>query len=153
MSKTFEIRINNGAVINKATRDISKYSKETQGKIRKAIEKGTIAVKNAARMKAPMGPTGNLKAGIVSKMTPNAAQGVVQSKARHSHLVEFGTEERIAYLKPQNKKKAMRFIKGNKAIFLGKEVHTGKMPKKPFMTPAAMQERGKIEKEMEKILK
>lgn len=142
-----DIKMFSGEVVKKAANDIKRYDKEMQGKIRNVIAKGTIAVMKAAIIKAPMGPTGSLKAGIHSEMEREKPQGIVKSDAPHSHLVEFGTVERIASNDPRKGKKAMRI----NDKFVSGVIRTGKMPKRPFMRPAMMQERGKIENEMEKI--
>ncbi len=57
-------------------------------------------IRNAAREAAPQGPTGNLKAGIISKVLPRgtrkvglAMTGINFRRAPHAHLLEFGTEK------------------------------------------------------------
>ena len=63
-----DIKMFSGKVIQKAANDIKRYDKETQGKIRNVIAKGTIAVMKAAIIKAPMGPTGSLKAHLAMRL-------------------------------------------------------------------------------------
>ena len=76
-----DIKMFSGEVIQKAANDIKRYDKETQGKVRNVIAKGTIAVMKGAIIKAPMGPTGSLKAGIHSEMEREKPQGIVKSDA------------------------------------------------------------------------
>jgi HK97 gp10 family phage protein len=74
------------------------------------------------RNRAPKGPTGNLKASIKTKFSPDqlsAEVGPTHGKGSHAHLVEFG----------------------HKLIIKGK--YRGHVPAKPFMTPAAEEERPK----------
>jgi len=69
---------------------------------------------------APAGPTANLKKSIRAKLlkryvnNPAAGAGVNRRKAPHSHLVEFGTDD--------------RYHKSGKYV--------GKMPMQPFLRPA-----------------
>lgn len=144
-----DIKMFSGKIIQKAAMDIKRYDQETQKKIRNVIAKGTVSIMKAAIAKAPMGLTGELKAGIRSELEQKKPQGIVKSDAPHSHLVEFGTAERLTWNDPRRGKKAMR-INGD---FVSGTIRTGKMPKKPFMRPAMMQERDKIENEMERVFK
>ncbi len=152
--KKFVIRLDKETLTMKATNDIAKYDKEVQQGIIRAIERGTNAVRATAIMKAPMGATGTLKAGIHADMIPGKPVGIVSSDAKHSHLIEFGTQPRLTGLKPWKGKKALRIPQkdGNYGFVKG-VISSGRMPKKPFMGPAAEQERARIEAEIERAIK
>lgn len=98
---------------------------------------GAKTVANAAKPLAPVGPTGNLRKSLRAKLlarraTALGALGVTEGyaapaiaavdrrKAPHSHLVEFGTGERIG---------------GPRSVRYGGRSF-GKMPSKPFLRPA-----------------
>jgi len=64
-----------------------------------AINEWAVMLRDRARQKAPLGPTGNLRRSIFAdrrrpfhdKWQPSALAGVNASIAPHAHLVEFGT--------------------------------------------------------------
>lgn len=124
----------------KATARIDKYDAATQERIKAAIKNGTNAVFAEAVRLAPMGKTGNLKAGIKMELHNDYshASGIVKSIAPHSHLVEFGTRQR--YVTPIHRKALKingHFVKGY--------INNGAMPKRPFMRPAIDKIRPSIE--------
>ena len=140
----FTIKADLSSATYKATADINHYNETTQQRIRSAIADGVRATHAAAVTKAPYGATGNLKAGIETEL--HGSYGVVKSTAPHSHIVEFGTAERI--VAPRTKK-AMT-INGS---FVRGDIYNGKMPAKPFMRPAIEQERPNIEAKIEEAVK
>jgi len=142
----FRISANIEKAVYKAMADIEKYDKTSQQAIKSAVASGVTAIKEQAIRLAPAGPTGNLKAGIKSEMSSSSAYGVVKSTSSHSHIVEFGTGERITYNK---KGKQAMVINGS---FVKGDIYNGKMPRKPFMRPAVETEKPKIEENIKKVL-
>ena len=141
----FKINCNIEKAVYKATADINKYNKETREKIINAVTAGVKAVAETAIRLAPAGATGNLKAGIKHEMK-KGAYGEIKSTANHSHLVEFGSTERIVY---NRKNKQAMVINGE---FVRGDIYNGKMPAKPFMKPAIESEKPKIEESIKKII-
>lgn len=97
-------------------------------KVEPLLKAGAKMIADAARSKAPKGPTGNLKKSIkVKQLTRRGNQptpfiaAVDRKRAAHAHLVEYGTSgERIG-------KKGSRKYRGKSF---------GTMPAKPFFRPA-----------------
>ena len=146
-SKGFTISMNLSQLTFDATRNIERYDKNTREAIQGVIRRGTHAALEEATRLAPYGPTGNLKAGITEDFKGGMyARGQVKSTAPHSHLVEFGSGERIVY---PVKKQALKFRDGG---FAKGDIYNGKMPKAPFMKPAAEKVKPQIEREMEEVL-
>jgi HK97 gp10 family phage protein len=65
--------------------------------------KGAKTIADDARSRAPLGPTGNLKRGIISKTLQRrgdapapAMAGINYGVAPHAHLVEFGHGGKVA---------------------------------------------------------
>jgi len=141
----FKINANIDQAVYKATADIALYNEKTQQAIKSAVTDGVNAIRDQAIRLAPAGLTGNLKSGIKSEMSQNVAYGVIKSTSQHSHLVEFGTGERITYSK---NKQALK-INGS---FVRGDIYNGKMPAKPFMRPAVESEKPKIEENIKKVL-
>lgn len=142
----FQIKANIEKAVYKAMADIEKYDKTSQQAIKSAVASSVTAIKEQAIRLAPAGSTGNLKAGIKSEMSFSSPYGVVKSTSPHSHVVEFGTAERITYNK---KGKQAMIINGN---FVKGDIYNGKMPQKPFMRPAVESEKPKIEENIKKVL-
>jgi len=95
---------------------------------------GADIIKKKAVELAPMGLTGNLKNGIVSKIdkrtTGKIARAYVTNNpkiAPHAHLVEYGTKN------PRTPKGVVMYDKVTNTWF---GVEVAPMPKKPFMRPA-----------------
>ena len=91
--------------------------------VRKAVNKAATPMVKAARRLAPVGPTGNLKKGIMKALRSYRAGALIMAYignqrgkggAQHAHLVEFGTTE--------------RYHASGKSV--------GIMPAEPFMRPA-----------------
>lgn len=72
---------------------------EVRLKAAEAIEEHCQKVAETARELCPVGPTGNLKAGIVVDHAQGSYFGRVRSTAPHSHLIAFGTARGV---KPNN---------------------------------------------------
>lgn len=148
MRRGIEIRMYSGEAVEKAIRNIDRYTARTREGIQRTIARGTEAIYSTAVRMAPHGPTGNLKAGLRRKVS--GVSGQVMSTAPHSHLVEFGTGPRITYGNPKKgSRHAMRLPDGR---FVKGDIYNGRMRKKPFMRPAFMEERDKIESEMKKVV-
>ena len=126
--------------------NVQKYDEETQQRIRKATRDGVAAVHAAAVRAAPIRATGNLRKGIMQEFDEKTCSGKVRATAPHSHLVEFGTRERVT---APLRKKALKIADG----FVRGFTFTGKMPKKPFMRPAIEKERPNIEAQIERAVK
>lgn len=133
------IKNNLGTELNKALRDINHYGASAQTGLRKAIRTGTERVFRNAVNGANVGPTGNLRRGIKMHYDSAKNYGEVKSTAPHGHLYEYGTVPRIvlplrakALLLPDG-----RFVRG--------VIQAGRMPARPFMGPAIIRERPKIQ--------
>jgi HK97 gp10 family phage protein len=73
--------------------------------VRNSLKKAAKPIRDAAEAAAPVGPTGNLKGSFVItpkrrgrakfKVRGGGMEMFVGSTARHAHLVEFGTKERV----------------------------------------------------------
>lgn len=146
MSGVFKISANIDQAVYKATADIASYNEKTQQAIKSAVADSVTAIRDQAIRLAPAGLTGNLKSGIKAEMGRTGAYGVVKSTSQHSHLVEFGTGERITY---NSKNKQALKINGS---FVRGDIYNGKMPAKPFMRPAVESEKPKIEENIKKVL-
>ena len=146
MAKSIKIFANIKEVAFRAMVDVQKYDEETQKKIRKATRDGVAAVHAAAVRAAPIRATGNLRRGIVQEFDEKTCSGKVRATAPHSHLVEFGTRERVT---APLRKKALKIAEG----FVRGFTFTGKMPKKPFLRPAMEKERTAIEANIERAVK
>lgn len=148
--KMFSIRVNMGDVISKAVRDIDKYDAEKQKKIRKVIADGTKETKSRALQLAPKGPTGNFKKGIKDHLVGDGREGIVMSTAPHSHLVEYGTDNRITY--PVHKK-ALKITWKGKVGWARGYISSGKMKAQHVLKNAVNREWPRIMRSMEKALK
>lgn len=146
MAKSIKIFANIKEVAFRAMVDVQKYDEETQKKIRKATRDGVAAVHATAIRAAPIRVTGNLRRGIVQEFDEKTCSGKVRATAPHSHLVEFGTRERVT---APLRKKALKIAEG----FVRGFTFTGKMPKKPFLRPAMEKERTAIEANIERAVK
>lgn len=146
MAKSIKIFANIKEVAFRAMVDVQKYDEETQKKIRKATRDGVAAVHAAAVRVAPIRATGNLRRGIVQEFDEKTCSGKVRATAPHSHLVEFGTRERVT---APLRKKALKIAEG----FVRGFTFMGKMPKKPFLRPAMEKERTAIEANIERAVK
>lgn len=98
---------------------LAKYNMEMTKEFDKIVRRYSRKVARDAKARAPVGPTGNLKASIRSRyfMKSGPASTVFPRgrKAGHRHLVEYGTRTRT---QKRTKRK------------------TGRMPARPFMKPA-----------------
>lgn len=148
--KMFSVRVNMDEVISKAVRDIDKYDNVKQKKIRKVITDGTKEIKTRALQLAPKGPTGNLRKGIKDHLVGDGREGIVMSTAPHSHLVEYGTENRITY---PVQKKALKITWKGKSGWARGYISSGKMPARHVLRNAAEKEFPRIAKSMEEALK
>lgn len=109
----------------------SKRSKKIQ---RAAFRKAAKFIQEAAKRKAPLGPTGNLrdsiKVSVRTKQKGRIMWAEVWIDARiapHAHIVERGTVERFHKSRGWGSGKRGRY--------------TGRMPAKPFLRPAFDQNR------------
>lgn len=150
MSRGIEIKFKSAEAVGLATRQIDRYTKGVQERIRGVIRKGAVAIYDTAVRMAPSGPTGNLKKGISFRSDNDWKGAEIVSNAPHSHLVEFGTEARITYPDPRKgPKHAIRMPNGR---FVKGDIYTGKLKEHPFMRPAYMKERDKIESAMKEAV-
>ena len=146
MAKSIKIFANIKEEAFRAMVDVQKYDEKTQKEIRQATRDGVAAVHATAVRAAPIRATGNLRRGVVQEFDEKTCSGKVRATAPHSHLVEFGTRERVT---APLRKKALKIAEG----FVRGWTFTGKMPKKPFMRPAMEKERAAIEASIERAVK
>jgi HK97 gp10 family phage protein len=148
----FYIKMDLGEAAFRATADINKYDETVQSGIRRVIAEGVQSTYESAVNKAPYGKTGNLKTRI--KKEVHGSYGKIRSTAPHSHLVEFGSGPRIV---GPVKRAALKLPRTDGAMgwpgFVKGDIYNGKMPKAPFMKPAAEENKPKIEAAMEEVLK
>lgn len=146
--KTIKITMRTNGEVKAAIQSIGTHSEIVNNNISRVIARATKAVASEAIRRAPAGPTGNLKRGITYTIEPN--YGDVLSKAPHSHLIEFGTGERIVYPVPKKgPKHAMRMPDGR---FVKGDIYNGKMAKHPFLRPALESQRFKFETDIIKAV-
>lgn len=152
MSKGFFIKMDLDKVAYQATADINRYNVDTQRGIRRVIADGVQSTFETAVNRAPYGQTGNLKTGIKKEI--RGSYGVVKSTSPHSHLVEFGTGPRIV---GPVKRAALKLPRFDSSMgwpgYVKGDIYNGKMPKAPFMKPAAEENKPKIETAMEEVLR
>ena len=146
MAKEIRIYANIREEVFRVMVDVRKYDEKTQAAIKKATKEGIQAVHAAAVRAVPIRATGNLRKGIKQKFDEATCSGEVRAEAPHSHLVEFGTRERVT---APLRKKALKIAEG----FVRGFTFTGKMPKKPFLRPAMEKERTAIEANIERAVK
>lgn len=139
--KTIKITMQTSGEVKAAIQSIGTHSEIVNNNISRVIARVTKAVASDAIRRAPVGPTGNLKRGITYTIKPN--YGDVLSKALHSHLIEFGTGERIVY--PDRKKGPKHAMRMPDGRFVKGDIYNGKMTKHPFLRPALESQRSKIE--------
>lgn len=150
MSKGFVIRMKSTEAVELATKEIDSYSKAVQIRIRGVIRKGTMAIYDSAVRMAPMGDTGKLKQGIRFRSANDWQTGEVVSTAPHSRVVEMGTGPRITYPNPKlGKRHAMKMPDGR---YVKGDIYNGHMTKHPFMRPAYLKEKDKIEAAMKEAI-
>jgi len=101
------------------------------GRVEAALLRGAEELRDAAREKAPVGPTGNLRDRIKAFQLPkrgdNPRSAECQSSAQHDHFIEFGTSER--YQKTTGR-------------------YTGSMERKPFFRPAIDENKERVYNEI-----
>ena len=140
--KNIKITMQTNGEVKAAIQSIGTHSEIVNNNISRVIARATKAVASEAIRRAPVGSTGNLKRGIAYTIKPN--YGEVLSKAPHSHLVEFGTGERVVYPAPK---------KGPKhAMRMPDDIYNGKMTKHPFLRPALESQRSKFETDIIKAV-
>lgn len=146
MSKksVFQIQIKAGKALDTLASDINRYTEASQNAIKKAVQKGTIAIRDEAIRNSPY-RTGALRRSISANYEANGYVGVVKAKVQHAALVEFGTNERFAW----NRKNHARIIGDD---FVRGTVSTGSMPKKPFLRPAYEKNKEAIFEEIRKAV-
>lgn len=146
------IKMNLDKATYQATADINKYDESTREGIKRVIADGVQSTYETAVRLAPYGTTGNLKTGI--KKEVRGSYGVVKSTSPHSHLVEFGTGPRIV---GPVRRMALKLPRVDSTMgwpgYVRGDIYNGKMPKAPFMKPAAEENKPKIEAAMQEVLK
>lgn len=134
---TIRIYSNLETEVYRSLRDIDKYDKATQAKLRAALVKGTNEVRDYAKSRVPV-RSGRLKAQIYSDFNAKGNQGIVHSKGRHAHLVEFGAGPGV--VTPRRRK----------ALKIGdKYANFATIPRRaahPYMRSAAEGKRPEVEK-------
>lgn len=129
--------------VQKAVRDVGRYSEVTQGKLQDAIKTGTEDTYRAAVSRVHT-KSGNLLSKMETHYNETTNTGYVKSKAHHSWLVEHGAG--IAFVFPV-KKKALKY--GDRFFKLGKipvrQPH-------PYMQPAIDETAPKITQAVEEAI-
>lgn len=112
--------------------------------LQEKLMKRAFDLRDAIRAKAPKGPKGNLRNGVVAKRFKQKIKGnpavfvtINYKKAPHYHWIEFGTTNRRY---PKNSK-LLKFVIGGRTIFV-KSV--GHIPAQPFFRPTVDARRGQI---------
>jgi HK97 gp10 family phage protein len=97
---TFSVEIQGKKEFEETLRNLVKAL--PNDKVEPVMMEGAKVIADAARAKAPKGPTGNLKRSVKSKFLkqisnyPRSAAAAVDRKiAPHAHLIEYGTKPRI----------------------------------------------------------
>ena len=129
----------------KATRNISRYDKATQERIKATIREKTDEVFNEA-LRRVHSYTGNLASSIKQEYNTegNRASGRVQADAPHAHLLEFGHAGGVAV--PIRKKALAPGADG----WFFKWAIIPAQPAHPFMKPAIDKVRPSIEEAIRK---
>lgn len=109
--------------VNEALAQFNKFDRDSREALRKAVKKSSTRLRKAIIIRAPQGPTGNLKASIGTKLSKDGFSALVGPRSgkggSHAHLVEFG----------------------HAVVVNGKVL--GHSPPRPFITPAAEEEKSK----------
>lgn len=124
--------------------DLPDPARVSEALVRAAMPEATKIVKDRAMKEAPLGPTGNLRAGIEDRVEQHGLQGVVASTAPHTHLVHEGVRRHATVL---NKKRPdpRRALKLPGGILRASAQHPG-MRGQPFLTDALEQSGPDIER-------
>jgi hypothetical protein len=99
------------------------------------MPKATALVKDRALKLAPLGPTGNLRAGIEERIEQGGLRGAVASTARHSYIVHEGTKPHPVTLQH---KRALKIPAGGGVVLRAHAQHPGNRGQ-PFLTDAVSQ--------------
>ncbi len=140
--RTAQFGLDGHKELAKAFRQLSETAAKTIAG--KAVKAASMPVIDAAQRRAPVGPTGNLRASVqaVYRKYSNASVAIVGSNAPHAHLVEFGTGPRPA--SKDGKPRRVRFPDGSIRMV----TTTGSMPANPWLHPAFDEARGAAEAAM-----
>ena len=130
--------------MNALLRKIAKANAEVQGKIKRANQITSLNIERQAKRNAKSVDTGRLRSAIVPDHSGTEAN--VEVKVDYAQYVEFGTGAFAAeYLSTKDKdlrEYAMTFFETGK----------GRLPARPFLFPAAEEERPKHIERMRKAL-
>ena len=118
------------------------FDVRSRARIYDAVSNATKATGKSARSRI-RNKTGTLKKRIRTRMDRNLAIGYVETKAPHSHLIEYGTQR-------HSLGKGIKRINGEPVT--GDVIHPGSKPF-PFMRPAYDQEAPKLIKDVKEILR
>ena len=143
MARSFWIRTNRSTEITAAITDVERFNHSVQENIKSCIAESTQAVKEGARRRVHV-QSGKLKNSILARISPSGYAGFVSANTRYAHIVEFGAGP--AFIKPK-KAKALYF-KGHFA----KYSLVPERKARPFLRPAADEEKVKLEHKMREAI-
>lgn len=117
--------------------DLPDPARVSEALVRAAMPQATKIVKDRAVKEAPLGPTGNLRAGIEERVEQRGLRGAVASTAPHTHLVHEGARPHPTVLDKRraDKRRALTLPGG---ILRASAQHPG-MKGQPFLTDALEQ--------------
>ena len=137
MARIFWVITDRSAAISTAVMGIERYSLRTQENIKKALRESTLAVHKGAMDRVPE-RTGELKKSITMRLSSSGLSGYVLAKSKYAHLVEFGAGP--AFIEPKRKKAL--YFNGHFSAY----AFLPERKPRPFLKPAAEQEKGRLEK-------
>lgn len=119
--------------LDEAIAAFNRFDRDSREAMRKAVKKSSNRLRKGIIARAPQGPTGNLKKSIGTKYAKDGLSSQVGPRSgkggSHAHLVEFG----------------------HVVVMNGKVM--GHSPAKPFITPAAEDEKPKYLDDIRKGIK
>jgi HK97 gp10 family phage protein len=140
----FDIKLEGLDELEKAVNAINKELDKNRGKL---LLSCAGEVRDAIRNKAPVGPTGNLKAAAYANLSPDknvAFAGIRPKRAPHAHLVEYGTSG-------ARRAKKSKVLVSKYGEFFGPVV--APMPAHPFVRPAWDEKKEGIKRKIREGLK
>jgi len=137
--------------LSEALKQIKWYEVSTHEKIDKIIADETKIIGRLSRQRVSV-DSGRLKKSIKSRTYTDTRgiSGLVASRERYAHLVEFGAS--AATIKPK-KTQAMRIDEFGVRRFASGEIKIPARKPQPFMIPAYEQEKPEIERKIKQALR
>jgi HK97 gp10 family phage protein len=92
------------AQMNRLLADMTAAPREAEGQVRVVVQKGAADIKRDAKIFAPVGETGDLRAsiGYETRITGDAVEAEIGPTVHYGHYVELGTTKMAprAYMGP-----------------------------------------------------